>query len=113
RIMVRKACKARYDRIVRWDCFEARYNARRSCPIGMDQQNVEADDGRTEFIEPINQLGQKRPRPGPLAKAFDAFLVDIHYSDGDGLVLPRLKAQKLIKNSHAELNERLGLAYPS
>ena len=111
--MVRQARKARYDRIVRCNFFEALYNASGRCPIWIDQQNIEADDGRTEFIEPLNQLGQKRPRPGPLSKAFDAFLVDIHYSDGDGLVLPWLKAQKLVKNSHAELNERLGLAYPS
>src|SRR5439155_22382625 len=94
------------------DFLAALDDARRCCAVDVYQQDVESDCGGSQLVETIDQPREQRPRPGPLAEALEAVVVDIDDTDRGRFVLPRLQAQEFVEDIQAKLHERPRLAEP-
>ena len=111
-VVVGHRLEARHQRVVGRDFLDTLDDPRRCCAVGIDQQDVESDRGGAQLVEAIDQPREQRPRPGPLAEALQAVVVDVDDADRGRLVLPRLQAQEFVEDIQAELHERPGLAEP-
>jgi hypothetical protein len=88
----------RDQRIVGGDALHVLDQARRRRAIRVDEQNVEGDRRDAKLVQPVDQLRQQRPRPGPLAEPCQGVVIDIDDAHRRRLVYPRFETQELVEH---------------
>ncbi len=93
------------DRIIGGNFVKALDQARWACTIRVDKQDVKRHRRCAEVIEPVDKFGKQCPGPRPLAKTFEAVVIDIDDANRGGLVFARLQAQVFVEDIKLQLDQ--------
>ncbi|MGY4457312.1 hypothetical protein ACVWYI_001272 [Bradyrhizobium sp. LB13.1] len=81
-------------------------------PVGLREHHVEADRDRAIIGEVLDQIGDPRPRPRPLAELGEALVVDVDDGDRPRRLVARIDQLKHVEGAEPQFLDRRRIPEP-
>ena len=91
-------------------CLSCSASMRRRQAVGVGEDDVEHGRHRAHLGQPVDELGERRPRPGPLAERVDRGLVDVDDHDRRAGRRARRDALVAVEDEEASAGRAQGVA---